>query len=74
MDIFTKAKMSNSKEAHTLLLVNQSLALIDETSLIDITNYGFIVGGIEYLLFIRPRIMFLVNKLSQFMHHPSMIH
>lgn len=74
MDLFTKAKMSNSKEAHALLLVNQSLALIDETSLIDITNYGFIVGGLQYLLFIRPRIMFLVNKLSQFMHHPSMIH
>lgn len=74
MDLFTKAKMSNSKEVHTLLLVNQSLALIDETSLIDITNYGFIVGGLQYLLFIGPRIMFLVNKLPQFMHHPSMIH
>lgn len=74
MDLFTKANMSNSKEAHTLLLENQSLALIDETFLIDVTSYGFIVGGLQYLLFTRPRIAFLVNKLSQFMHHPSMIH
>ena len=50
------------------------LNLRDDTFLPDPTEYGSIVRGLQYLSLTRPNIEFSVNKLSQFMHHPTSTH
>jgi hypothetical protein len=36
--------------------------------------YRSIVGGLQYATLTRPDIAFAVNKVSQFMHHPTEAH
>ncbi|KAL6350161.1 hypothetical protein AAG906_004100 [Vitis piasezkii] len=40
----------------------------------DPTEYRTIVGSLQYLLITRPDIAFAVNKLSQYMHQPTIEH
>ena len=40
----------------------------------DPTHYGSIVGGLQYLTFIRPDISYSVNFVCQFMHAPTLAH
>ena len=40
----------------------------------DPTHYRSIVGGLQYLTFIRPDISYSVNFVCQFMHAPTLAH
>lgn len=41
---------------------------------VDEHNYRCIIGKLQYLSFIHPDIMYVVNHLSQFMHKPMDVH
>lgn len=47
---------------------------MDGMPLIDPTDYQSIVSGLQYLSLTHPDIAFSVNKLSQFMHRPTISH
>lgn len=40
----------------------------------DTTRYRSIVGALQYLTLTRPDISFVVNKVCQFLHSPTIIH
>ncbi|RVW83732.1 Retrovirus-related Pol polyprotein from transposon RE1 [Vitis vinifera] len=49
-----------------------NLTLFDDTSLTDPIKYRQVVGSLQYTSLTRPNIAFAVNKLSQFMHRPTL--
>lgn len=60
--------MLSSKPVQTLLVIGSILSLHDGSSLVDSTKFRQVVGNLQYLLTTYPDIVFVVNKLSQFMH------
>ena len=49
--------------------------LSEETSnLVDVTQYGQIIGSLIYLTNTRPDICFVVNTLSQYLVKPRQVH
>lgn len=40
----------------------------------DANLYRQLVGSLRYLTFMRPDIAFAVNRVSQFMHRPTVVH
>jgi hypothetical protein len=51
-----------------------SLTAHEGESFPDVTLFQSTIGALQYLSFTRPDISFTVNKLSQFMHKPIVIH
>ncbi|KAH9770759.1 hypothetical protein KPL71_012474 [Citrus sinensis] len=73
-DLLSKTNMCGAKPMSTLLCSTPSLKLFDGIASADATEYRKVVGALQYLSFTRPGISFAVNKLSQFMHSPSVPH
>jgi hypothetical protein len=40
----------------------------------DATNFRSIVGGLQYLTLTQPDLAFVVNKICQYLHAPTMVH
>ncbi|KAF5471799.1 hypothetical protein F2P56_008566, partial [Juglans regia] len=66
--------MDGAKDVTTPLSTSVSLKLDDGTPTVDSTEYRRVIGALQYLSLTRPDISFAVNKLSQFMHRPTMTH
>lgn len=66
--------MLNAKPVVTPLSASLSLKVEDDVATIDATTYRQLLGALQYLTVTRPDICFTVNKLSQFMQHPSHTH
>lgn len=66
--------MDGAKDVTTPLLTSVPLKLDDGASTVDSTEYRHVIGALQYLSLTRLDISFAVNKLSQFMHHPTMTH
>lgn len=66
--------MAHSTPVHTLMVVATYLSSSIGQPLDDPMLYCNIVGSLQYLMFTRPDIAFVVNKPSQFMHRPTMDH
>jgi hypothetical protein len=73
-DILETQNMAGAKDISTPLSTTQSLHLLDGTTSVDSTEYRRIIGSLQYLSLTRPDICFAVNKLSQFMHKPTVTH
>ena len=73
-DLLHRTKMFDAKPVATPLPSDNSLKLIDGTSLTDATEFRQVIGALQYLSFTRPDIAFAVNKLAQFMHRPTTGH
>jgi hypothetical protein len=73
-DMLENQHMAGAKEISTPLSTTQSLHLLDGTASVDSTEYRRIIGRLQYLSLTRPDICFAVNKLSQFMHKPTVTH
>jgi len=73
-DILENQNMAGAKDISTPLSTTQSLHLLDGTASVDNTEYRHIIGSLQYLSLTRPDICFAVNKLSQFMHKPTVTH
>ena len=66
--------MLEAKPVNTPMAASTSLSTFDGTSYEDPTLFHSTVGGLQYLAITRPNITFVVNKLSQFMHRPTVTH
>lgn len=73
-DLLTKTNMLGAKGVSTPLSSSESLRLDDGSPSTDARAYRQIVGALQYLSLAHPDISFVVDKLSQFMHHPSSTH
>jgi hypothetical protein len=40
----------------------------------DATNFRSIIGGLQYLTLTQPDLAFVVNKVCQYLHTPTMVH
>jgi len=63
--------MDDVRDVTTPLSTSVSLQLDDGSSSVDSTEYCQVIGALQYLFLTRLAISFDVNKLSQFMHHPT---
>ena len=66
--------MDGAKDIHTPMGTTNILQLIDGTAPADATLYRSTIGALQYLSLTRPDIAFVVNKLAQFMHKPTITH
>jgi hypothetical protein len=72
--LLATTSMSGAKNVSTPLSSTQSLQLDDGTAAVDSSHFRRIIGSLQYLTLTRPDISFAVNKLSQFMHRPTITH
>ena len=73
-DILENTHMAGAKDVSTPLSTTQSLHLVDGTNAVNSTEYRRVIGSLQYLSLTRPDISFAINKLSQFMHKPTVTH
>ena len=65
--------MLEAKPISSPMAQSKSLSAFEGDPLPYITMYRSTIGALLYLSLTRPRISFIVNKLSQFMHRPTNI-
>ena len=66
--------MIGAKDVSNPLSTTTSLKLVDGTSSTNSTLFRSVIGALQYLSLTRSDISFSVNKLSQFMHKPTVTH
>lgn len=74
IDLLGKYNMFDVNPIQTPLAPCFTLSLNDGSNPSDATTYRQASGSLQYLLFTRPNITFVVNKLSQFIHAPTGCH
>ena len=67
-DILHKTKMLESAPFATPMVVKD---ISSNSEPIDVTLFHNIAGVLQYLIFTRPDIAFVVNKVSQFLNSPT---
>jgi histone deacetylase 1/2 len=73
-DLLSKTNMQGAKDVSSPMCTSVQLKLINGTTPCNNTDFRSIIGGLQYLSLTRPDICFAVNKLSQFMHQPTVTH
>lgn len=73
-NILESCHMDGAKVVTTPMASSSVLTLDDGSPATDATEYRRVLGLLQYLAFTRPDISFFVNKLSQFMHAPTLFH
>ena len=66
--------MYGAKPTATPLATSGNLILHLGTTLTNCIEYRTVVGSLQYLCLTRPNLSYVVNKLSQFMHHLTSEH
>ena len=74
LDILKRTNMQDAKPVSSPMASSTSLIAYEGPSFPDHTLYRNTVGALQYLSFTRPDIAFAINKLSQFMHAPTLLH
>lgn len=74
LNILHDTNMHECNAMTTPMSSSSSLTIDPLADVVDITAYRRILGKLQYLLFTRFDIAFVVNKLAQFMHHPQQLH
>uniref|UniRef100_A0A2N9GWF8 Reverse transcriptase Ty1/copia-type domain-containing protein n=1 Tax=Fagus sylvatica TaxID=28930 RepID=A0A2N9GWF8_FAGSY len=74
LDLLTRTKMVDAKPVTTPMASSTNLSAFDGEPFPDHTLFRSTVGALQYLSLTRPDIAFCVNKLSQFMHKPTLLH
>lgn len=69
LDLLRKARMNRSKALHTPMVSGLQLSSKQDTPISNPQEYQSFVGALQYITVTRPRIAFIVNKVSQFMHY-----
>uniref|UniRef100_A0A2N9EGA7 Uncharacterized protein n=1 Tax=Fagus sylvatica TaxID=28930 RepID=A0A2N9EGA7_FAGSY len=72
--LLIRTKMNEAKPITTPMASTTSLSAFDGEPFPDHTLYRSTVGALQYLGLTRPDIAFPVNKLSQFMQKPTLLH
>ncbi|XP_016172884.1 uncharacterized protein LOC107615315 [Arachis ipaensis] len=74
-DLLHRAGMSNSnRPMPTPMMTSSKLSKSDSDPYEDPKGYRSIVGALQYLTITRPDLAFAMNKVSQFMHSPTIQH
>ena len=73
-DLLAWTKMFGAKPIATPLVTDGNLILHSGIALTNYTKYKTLVGSLQYLYLTHPDLSYVVNKLSQFMHHPMSEH
>ncbi|KAJ3691762.1 hypothetical protein LUZ61_020926 [Rhynchospora tenuis] len=73
-DILVRAKMLNAKPASSPMATTPTLSRNDSEVFDDPQLYRSIIGALQYATLTRPDISFAVNRVSQFMHQPTINH
>lgn len=74
VDLLTKTNMLQAKPISTPMAMSPKLTLQSGESLSDPAKFRTVVVSLQYLAFTRPDIAYAVNRLSQFMHRPTIDH
>uniref|UniRef100_A0A2N9J2H1 Reverse transcriptase Ty1/copia-type domain-containing protein n=1 Tax=Fagus sylvatica TaxID=28930 RepID=A0A2N9J2H1_FAGSY len=74
LDILKRTNMQDAKPVSSPIASSTSLTAYEGPSFPDHTLYRSTVGALQYLSLTRPDIAFAINKLSQFMHAPTLLH
>lgn len=61
--------MLGCKPSSIVIASRPRLSVHDGTTVSDITKYRSMVGGLQYLILIRPGIAFAVNQVCQFLQN-----
>jgi hypothetical protein len=56
------------------MAAGQTLSKFDGEKLLEPQLFRSILGALQYVTITRPDISFAVNRVSQFMHTPTMTH
>lgn len=73
-DLLKRARMFDAKPNSTPMAANTKLIRDDSSLFENPTLYRSLIGGLQYLTMTRPDFSFTVNRLSQFLHNPSVTH
>ena len=73
-DLLHKNNMTDAKPVSTPMQTTPKLTLGSGAPLQDGSQYRSLVRSFQYLAFTRPDISYAVNRLSQFMHKPTVDH
>ncbi|XP_038701799.1 uncharacterized mitochondrial protein AtMg00810-like [Tripterygium wilfordii] len=73
-DLLKRAGLENTKPCPTPAAIGKHYTSTDGDPMTNPTIYGSIVGGLQYLTNTRPDISYIVNKLSQYLQHPTTTH
>jgi hypothetical protein len=74
MDLLIRTKMNEAKPITTPMASTTSLSAFEGEPFPDHTLYRSTVGALQYLGLTQPNIAFTVNKLSQFLQKPTLLH
>ena len=66
--------MIGANPVSTLLVTSHTLTLNVDSIISDPLEYRIVVGYLQYLSLTHPDIAYTVNKLSPFMHQPTIEH
>ncbi|XP_054817779.1 uncharacterized mitochondrial protein AtMg00810-like [Prosopis cineraria] len=73
-NLLRKFSMDQCATAPTPMVVNCYYSKEDGTTMKNPTVYRQAIGSLQYLVTTRPDIIFVVNKLSQFLNAPTDVH
>uniref|UniRef100_A0A2N9I5M9 Reverse transcriptase Ty1/copia-type domain-containing protein n=1 Tax=Fagus sylvatica TaxID=28930 RepID=A0A2N9I5M9_FAGSY len=73
-DILRRTNMLEAKPIASPMASSTSLSAYEGEPFPDHTLFRSTIGALQYLSITRPAIAFTVNKLSQFMHKPTLPH
>ena len=73
-DLLHKYKMEASKPTTTPMIPHPPLTKQPHEAIIEESDYRAIIGSLQYLTLTRPDIAYSVNKLSQYLTHPTATH
>uniref|UniRef100_A0A2N9EQN2 Reverse transcriptase Ty1/copia-type domain-containing protein n=1 Tax=Fagus sylvatica TaxID=28930 RepID=A0A2N9EQN2_FAGSY len=74
LDLLKRTNMATAKPVCSPMAPSTHLSLFEGEHFSDATLYCSTVGTLQYLSITRPDIAFTVNKLSQYMHQPTLLH
>ena len=69
-----KTNMSTTKSSPTPMSLANKLSLNDSDTFSNPSLYKSTLGALQYLTMTRPDLAFSMNKLSQFLHAPTVAH
>ncbi|KAK9200255.1 hypothetical protein WN944_015452 [Citrus x changshan-huyou] len=73
-DLLKKAQMIGSKGCQTPMSLSDKLVKDRRAAFENPSLYRSLIGSLQYITLTRPEIAFTVNKLSQFIAAPTVIH
>jgi hypothetical protein len=74
LDILKRTNTQDAKPVSSPMASSTSLTAYEGNSFLDHNLYRSTIRALQYLSLTRPDIAFTVNKLSQFMHAPTLLH